>query len=173
MIQRSLAALLAVATPLPALAQPAQPPCITTAEAEQFFLAVAPDLIIAAGTACAVTLPPAALLRRTDGPFLADYRAAAEGAWPKAMAAVAKIAGPNAQALLSQSDLIRPMIGGLMAAELVGKMKPADCVRADRMLTLLSPLPPQNLAAVAIAVVEATQAKRAKPTDKLRICPAA
>lgn len=146
--------------------------CLTSAQAEAVFLAVAPAAIRVAGTTCS-TLPPGALLRQPNGPFLDKMQAASDAAWPSAIDAVRGLAGPDLAPLL-ESDAMRPLLGGLIAPLIVADLKPQDCPKVERILTLLSPLPARNIAALSVTILQFAQddARRRGKTSKLPLCPA-
>jgi len=118
--------------------------CVSQAEASTLLLAVAPDAIKAAGTACGAVLPPGALIRQTRGPFIEKYRSAADGAWSGAQAALGKLIGDQGIGL--DPSMMRPLVSALVVTALGLKIKPADCTKIDRAVTLLAPLPPANAA---------------------------
>lgn len=166
---------LALGTASTAAAQAPVRACVTPAEAESLVLAVAPDLIRQTGVACATALPPTALIRQTDSRLLGRYQAEADGAWTRASGALAKIAGPEAEAFI-QSGSARTLIGALVAPAITGKIQPSDCPAIERVVTLLEPLPPKNTAALLVTAIQLSDADRskrpgAKPSG-LPICPA-
>lgn len=143
-------------------------PCLTDAEAQSVFLAIAPDTIRAVATKCAVSLPETATLRGGLTAFIAPYDAAAANAWPQALPVVARMAGPQMKGVdpASLKALIGPMVGA-MASD---KLKPSDCATIERAVSLVAPLPPANVAGLA-ALAAASGTKGGKgPFD---ICPAA
>lgn len=147
-------------------------PCLSGAEAEAVFLAVAPAAIKAAGGVCTTALPRTAFLLQPDQAFLTRMAQASEQAWPRASGAVARLAGPDL-APMFQSDAMRPALGVLVAAQIVSDLKPADCPKLDRILTLLSPLPARNIAALGVTILQYAEddaARRGKKT-KLPLCP--
>lgn len=168
----------ATALALGASAAAAQPParalqnCLSGPQAEAVFLALAPAAIRVAGVTCANVLPPGALLRQTGGPFLTKMQTASDGAWPTAIDAVRRLAGPDLAPLLD-SDVMRPMLGTLVAPLIVADMKPQDCPKVERILTLLSPLPPANIAALGVTILQYAQddARRRGKTAKVPFCP--
>ena len=147
--------------------------CLAAPQAEAVFLAIAPAAIKVAGITCANALPPGALLRQTGGPFLVKMQAASDGAWPSAIDAVRGLAGPDLAPLL-ESDAMRPLLGGLIAPLIVADLKPQDCPKLERILTLLSPLPPRNIAALGVTILQYAQddARRRGKTSKVPVCPA-
>ncbi|MES2753957.1 MAG: hypothetical protein V4659_04755 [Pseudomonadota bacterium] len=152
-------------------AQTTARPCLTGPEAEAVFLAVAPPALKVAGLTCAASLPPGALLRQPSGAFVAKLEAASDAAWPAARGAIGKLAGPAVAPLLD-SELARPALAGIIAPLIVADLKPADCPKLDRLLTLLSPLPARSIAALGVTILQYAQddARRGKQ-PKLPLCP--
>ncbi|WP_308814085.1 hypothetical protein [Sphingomonas sp. GV3] len=148
------------------LAQPvqAQSRCLTAPEAEAVTLVALPTILEQTGVVCATRLPTSSLLRQSDGPFLARYKDAAERAWPNARAAIVKLSDPLIDGLL-QSDYARPLLTAALAPLLVGRINPADCGTIDRLVTQLSPLPPQNAAGVIVTTLGYLKAEKAKGKD--------
>lgn len=168
----------AVPLMLGATAAVAQPParaaraCLSTLQAEAVFLAIAPAAVRIAGTVCADALPARTMLRQPPAPFMARLQGASDAAWPTAIDAVRRMAGPDLAPLL-ESDVMRPMLGSMIAPLILADLKPADCPKVDRLLTLLSPLPPGNIAALGVTILQYAQddARRRGKTSKLPLCP--
>jgi hypothetical protein len=67
-------------------------------------------------------------------------------------------------------ELMRPLIGAMMAPMLAKEIKPADCPKVDRVVSLLSPLPARNTAGILVLLFTLrTQGKRDKAP--FTICP--
>lgn len=155
-----------------ASAADAAKPCLRGPEVESLAAVALPDLIRGAGVACATTLPVDALVRQPSSLLVGRYQAAADAAWPAARAALGKVAPPEVSSLL-HSDLLRPMLTGLITAALIGKVKPSDCWSIDRAANLLAPLPPQNTASLVgmvLQLVAEEKAKKQEPTP-FPVCP--
>lgn len=159
-MKRMFAALLLSTMPTAALAQT---PCLSSAEAESIALVAFPDIIRETGRVC-TALPATSLVRRGSGPFMARYEAEADRAWPAARDAIAKLSDPRVSMLLLQSDFARPLITSLMAPQVVGRIQAADCPTIDRIVTLLEPLPPRNVAGVVVAALQHLRAEQARGT---------
>lgn len=155
-VRSLVSALLAAALPVGASAQTAAPRCLTTSEAEVVFLAIGPAALKAAAGVCAGALPPRAFLLQPDAAFTARLADASQAAWPRAREAIAKIAGPELAPLL-QSNALQPLVGVAVGALVVSDLKPADCVKVDRLLGLLAPLPPRNVAALGVTILQYAQ----------------
>lgn len=145
--------LAALALPAAATAQTrAAAPCLSVAEGEAVLLFLAPDLLAQATRTCTPVLPAGAYLRRTS-PLTQTYATASAQAWPAARTAIAKIAGPDVAPLLD-SSFARPAVSSLIAPLVAQEIRAADCPRLDRILSLVAPLPPQNVAGIAVAFLQ-------------------
>lgn len=153
-------------------AQFAPKACLNGPDAEAVFLAVAPAAIKVAGITCSPSLPRGAFLTSPDPRFLDKLADASEQAWPQARVAAGRFAGPDLAPLL-ESDAMRPVLGGLIAPLIVADLKPADCPKVDRLLTLLAPLPARNIAALGVTLLQYAQqdASRRGKKFKLPLCP--
>ena len=167
---KPLLALLALASAPPAA--PAR--CLTGTQAEAVALVALPEIIRETGTVCAARLPASALVRQTRGPLLARYDAEADRAWPTVREAIVRLTDPAAATLL-QSDYARPLLVTLVVPQLVGRIEPADCATVERMVTLLAPLPPRNIAGLVVTALAHLKAEkeRGKAVDvpDLPLCP--
>ncbi|MGL4312600.1 MAG: hypothetical protein ACRCSO_01295 [Sphingomonas sp.] len=150
-------------------------PCVSQGDAEAIVTSVLPDVIENVGHLCAPQLPPRALLRQTDGSFIAKYRAEADLAWPRAEASLRRVLGDTPGAgLLFGSSFGRPLTGTILAPVITRNLNPADCPRLERISELIEPLPPANAAPLFVEMLQFADAARkdrsAKPA--LPICQA-
>ncbi|QDZ07539.1 hypothetical protein FPZ24_08610 [Sphingomonas panacisoli] len=143
-------------------------PCLTDAEAQSVFLALAPDTIRAVATKCTPSLPETATLRSGLAAFVAPYDAAATAAWATALPVIGKMAGPDMKGM--DPAALKPMMGPMVGAMASEKLKPADCLTIERAVSLVAPLPPANVAGLA-ALAAASGTKGGK--GPFAICPAA
>lgn len=150
----------------------AQTRCLSAADAEAIALVALPEILRDAGTVCAA-LPASSLLRRPAGAFRAKYQAEADRAWPAARTAIAKLSDPAVELLLL-SDYARPLLTGLFAPQITGRINPEDCPTIDRLVTLLEPLPPRNVAGIVVTTLQHLKVERrrghAKAAPDLPIC---
>lgn len=163
-MKRLIVALALVAMPVEAMAQA---PCLTPPEAEAITLVALPDIIRETGRVC-TTLPPASVIRR--GSFVAKFQGDADRAWPAARAAIAKLADPRVEMLLL-SDYARPLVTSLIAPQIVGRVQASDCPTIDRIVTLLEPLPPRNVAGIVVATLQHLKAEKARGTASVANIP--
>lgn len=168
------AAVLAIAAALATPAE-AQRNCVTPAEAEALTLVALPEVMLEAGRVCAANLPATSLLRQPGSAFIAKFRTEADRAWPAARGAIAKVVDPSAAPLL-ESGYARPFLTSLLVPQLLGRVELRDCGTIDRLVKLLSPLPPRNVAGVVVTTLgwlkaENARGKRVDVPD-LPLCPA-
>jgi hypothetical protein len=163
---------------LPALAQAAEPPCLTTAEFTSLSAYALPSVVAGATQRCAATLPRNAWLTRNGTQLSARYASAQAAHWPAAKAAFLKLSGASnadaANVLKSMPDESQRQMADGFISGLVGQQLPTDrCGAVDRLLRLLSPLPPQNTAEIiAVGAGLVSKSGRSK-IGPLTICPAA
>lgn len=171
-VSRSIAILALAGVGTATAAQGLARSCLNGPDAEAVLLAVAPVAIKAAGGVCAPALPRNAFLLQPDPAFLSRLAQASEQAWPRASDAAGRLAGPDL-APMFQHEAMRPALGVLVAAQVVADLKPADCPKLDRILTMLSPLPPRNIAALGVTILQYAQDKAARQgrKSKLPLCP--
>ncbi|TKD50457.1 hypothetical protein [Sphingomonas baiyangensis] len=165
--------LAALALPATASAQT----CVSQREAEALFLYVAPELIREAGRVCAPSLPAASPLRQPSGALIAKYRAEADGAWPLAKSAFAKLSGAGASELgglaqLLDSQFARPAAAPMMAQMIAAGIRADDCPLIDRAMTLIEPLPARNAAGLAAIAFDLAGREDRGRAMAVRICPA-
>ncbi len=143
-------------------------PCVSQPDAEAIVTSVLPDVIENVGQMCAPTLPPAALLRQSSGPFIAKYRAAADLSWPHVQGNLKKLLGNGAGGgFLFGSEFARPLLGSILAPMLTRSLQPADCPQIERIVELIEPLPAANAAPLFVQVLQFADSKRrTKDGDK-------
>jgi hypothetical protein len=161
-----IAALLAAAP-----AEPAKRSCLTEAQLEDLTFFALPPMLDGLATKCGPSLP-------ADAYVLNGGRALARTLEPEGLR---RFAGANSALGAMGSSKLPPGISastaiGLLrdtaATELFGKLTPEDCVRANRLAELLSPLPSDNLAGLIAVIIELGVADGKRKTS-LAICPTA
>jgi hypothetical protein len=128
--------------------------CLTDAEAQSVFLAIAPSTIRAVAEKCAPSLPATATLKAGLAPFVAPYETASVSAWPLAMPAIGKMAGPDLKGI--DPAAMKPMIGPMIGAMAADKLQPKGCLTIEHAATLMAPLAPANVAGLVVLALGAT-----------------
>lgn len=167
----------ALAVLAPGIAQAAEPPCLTPAEFTSLSSYALPSMISGTTQRCATVLPADAFLRRKGADLSSRYATLKTSAWPGAKAAFLKVsANGNGEAAnlirgLPDSSL-QPMADALIAGMVSQQLPTERCGTVDRLIGLLSPLPPENTAElIALAVGLGAKTGRGK-FGSLTICPA-
>lgn len=159
------AALLAIT---PAMAQAAEPPCLTPGEFASLAEYALPSMITGATQRCSGALGANAWLPR-NGPQLAQrYAQRRGGAWSGAKAAFLKLSpviNPQADQFIrdmpdaSLQQLLDPLLAGMVSQQLPLQR----CGAVDRLIGLLSPLPAESTAElIALGVGLGAKAGRAR-----------
>jgi hypothetical protein len=160
---------------VPALAQAAEPPCLTPAEFTSLSSYALPSIITGTEQRCSASLPADAFLPRRGPELAARYATRKAEAWPATKAAFLKLsadingqAGDIIRALpdTSLQPLVDTMIQGIVSQQL-----PIErCGIIDRLVNLLSPLPPESTAEIiGLAVGLGSKAGRGH-VGKITIC---
>jgi hypothetical protein len=153
-VTRIGALLAALSVPVGAAAQTrATTQCLSDREGESVLLYLAPDLLAQTNRICAPVLPTSAYLRRAGATLGQRYAAESAQAWPAARSAIGKIAGPDVAPLLD-SAFAAPAVASLVAPLIAAEITASDCPRLDRILSLMAPLPPRNVAGLAVAFLQ-------------------
>lgn len=164
-------ALLAIA---PGMVRAAEP-CLTPAEFSALVGFAMPGTIAGVAQRCGPALPADAFLRGPAKGMIERYAAIKPTLWPGAKAAIGKLsmgAPTDISALLGQlpdpqqQQIVETMVTGMVAE----KLPVARCPVLDRLLAILSPLPPQSTAeAIGLAIGLGSRAGQAR-VGKIVIC---
>jgi len=176
MRQTAKVVLLALAL-LPGTARASEPPCLTAGEFTSLAGYALPSVIGGTVQRCSTALPADAFLKRSGGELAQRYAANKAGNWPEAKAVFFKLGGTgNAEAANAMRTLpdttLQLMLDGLIEG-MVAQNLPSDrCGAVDRVVRLLSPLPPENTAEL-IALAAGLGAKSGKAkVGAFSLCPA-
>ena len=176
MRQTAKAVLLALAL-LPGMARAAEPPCLTAGEFTALAGYALPSVIGGTVQRCSTTLPADAFLKRSGGELAQRYAANKAGNWPGAKAVFFKLGGTgngeaaNAMRTLPDTTL-QLMLDGLIEGMVAQNLPTDRCGAVDRVVRLLSPLPPENTAElIALAAGLGARTGKAK-VGAFSLCPA-
>jgi len=145
--------------------------CLTQAQVEDLTMFALPPLLEAMASRCGPSLPADAYL--LNGGRTLSRQLGAEGSshWKGASSALSTFVGEKIPAGLTE-ETTRAFILDLASTELLGKVKPEDCVRINRLADLLSPLPPRNMAGILVTFAEMAGKDKSNGKSKALICPA-
>lgn len=173
-ILTSAAVLLTVA---PAIAQAAEPPCLSPAEFTSLAEYALPSVISGTTQRCGTTLAPGSYLRRSGPQLIQRYAERKPAAWPGAKAAFLKLStttNADANRLISTMPdaSLRQMLDSLLEGLVSQQVPLARCETIDRVIGLLAPLPAGNTAElIALAVGLGAKSGRAK-VGAISVCAA-
>ncbi|MEJ5975985.1 hypothetical protein WG901_05025 [Novosphingobium sp. PS1R-30] len=176
-MRRFTAIAAAALTLTPALAQAAEPPCLSPGEFTALAEYALPSMINGTTQRCTSTLGANAYLPRQGAQLAQRYAERRPAAWPRAKAAFLKLSptiNPQADELIrtmpdaSLQQMLDPLLAGMVSQQV-----PLDrCGSIDRLIGLLAPLPAQNTAElIALAVGLGAKSGRAK-LGAINICAA-
>lgn len=166
----------------PGIAAAAEPPCLTAGEFTSLAGYTLPSIISGTTQRCATTLAPDSYLRKSGGTLAARYAQQKPAHWQGAKAAFLKLSSTtNADAAKLFRDMpdtsLQPILDGMMEGMVSQQIPVERCGAIDRLIRLLSPLPPENTAElIALAVGLGAKSGATKTTaakvGKLSICQA-
>jgi hypothetical protein len=161
-------ALLAGLSTLPAAAHAqagGQTSCLTEREVQAVTTWLLPEGIDGLARRCRAALPPRSFLA-TSGAALADrYRGESSDEAATARRALTRVAGDLPLSLLGDD-----VPGALIVAGAVQQMDAQDCAKADRLVSLLSPLPRASIGEVAAMLIAAALRNTNASDLPIRIC---
>lgn len=168
------ASMLMLAVPAQAVAAP----CLTPAEFTAVTTYTLPSMIRGASQRCASQLGADAYLRRNGESLASRYAARRTSAWPGAKAAFLKLSaaaagGETGNLIRNLPDTsMQPMLDALMEGMVAQRLPLDRCGTIDRMIGLLSPLPPESAAElIAVAVGLGAKSGGGK-LGAISLCPA-
>ena len=143
--------------------------CLSDAEATDMVMVVAPEALRIMREKCAAVLPADAALLQTTSPINEGFRAAGVEAWPRALPNLVRVMLANGEAVSAQErNMTRATFSAGMAGIMKDMIKPEDCGSANRLFTLMQPLPPSNIAGILMEIMHIgmrDDARKGKPKD--------
>ncbi|MCL6251096.1 hypothetical protein M3P36_08580 [Altererythrobacter sp. KTW20L] len=125
-------------------------------------------------TKCNTVLDADAYMYRSGDALHRRLTQTSEAAWPAAGRMIARVAARGNPAMGEvlagmPADSLRPFVNEMVAGMVTTRVEADQCERIDRVLALLEPLPPENLADLAAyAYVQAREADAATPYGAAR-----
>ena len=167
----------AALTIAPGLAHAAEAPCLTAGEFTNLSTYALPSPIDGASQRCSASLPADSFLRMDAGSLANRYTTGKISAWPGAKAAFFKLtsgAGPDAEQMLKSmpDQTVQQLVDGFVKGKVTQEIPLERCGTIDRLLRLLSPLPPESTAEI-IGLAVGLGSKAGSPhLGKIGICKA-
>ena len=151
-----------VALPTQVAAQISAKACLSGEEAEGLVTYALPAVVRAISAHCAKTLPATAPLVQSGFVTAARYQIDADKAWLVASAAFDKLSGLPVAKMMGEKAL-KPLIEKTISGSVIQNLQAKDCMKADRFINILQPLPTSNMAMLITAFIETgSPATRAK-----------
>lgn len=175
---RAIACVLGLAAMLPhhaAYAQSSAAQCVAQADLADGVIYAMPILTAAVRGKCAGSLSADGFMAKQGDAFIAPYVARQNAAWPGALRLLSQFGargGGEGDEMLATiqtlpPEAVRPLFDALIGQKLAEEIKVADCARIERGVSLLAPLPPENVSGLVTFVLEIAK------VDNPKICPAA
>ena len=133
--------------------QTGAPPCIAPAEVKHATLFLMPAVLDGLTEQCRPSLAPNAYLLTAGLERSKTLATDRNLHWNAARAAIVRLAGEEKAGALG-ADTAALLIRDVIRAEGSKQIKPADCAALDRAMSLLAPLPPENIAELVALAAE-------------------
>lgn len=126
---------------------------LTEQEMEVFARAAMPAALGSLQTRCNPVLGDDAYMFAQGNTLRTRLTAASDRAWPDAMRLVSRVAirsNPAMGEIIAAMgpETMKPFVNEMVAGMIASRVDAAQCERIDRVLELLEPLPPENLASL-------------------------
>lgn len=159
------------ALPTAALAQSS--PCLNADEAQSLITYALPTAMQTLGNVCKTSGGDANAFGKTLQDLKAQYQPSADAAWPKAKAAIHKLAPESALLGMFGDNTLKSAAQGQINQMIVNKFDAKDCGVLQRLMTALQPLPANNMASAMEVMIELglKNVKNGDAAPGLNICP--
>jgi hypothetical protein len=167
----------ALAMPAQAAAQTASAPCLSGAEVRALATFAMPSALNGLIDHCGPQVGAGGFMSTQGRSLVANYAARKDAAWPEARKAFFRLAGSKKDADETTAMMeklpdgaLQPFVEGLIGGMVGAKLKPGQCVIADKLLRLLAPLPPENTAELLGTILELAEGDKKSGPAGLAIC---
>lgn len=154
---------------LSSTAAAAQDKCIPREEARAVITSFLPDIVRGLRDRCSARLARNAALIKSETRIVDVFEPAADRAWPKAEGIVPIFVGQDLPDGVSLS-LLRPFLGNLVASMIGEQVEDGDCETVGEIYAALTPLPPENLSRVVLALYLSDRNGKTKERAPFEIC---
>lgn len=164
-----LAAIVALSQAQIAMAQAAPPPCIKQADLADAVVYAMPSLISAFRAKCGPSLPADGFIGTRGLKLVASYTALQPAAWPGARRFLLGFAQGKATrqddgmaTMLASlpADAVRPFVDALIQQKVSQEIPIKDCGNIERGVSLLAPLPPENMGGLTVFLLRMADVKK-------------
>ncbi|MDZ4308920.1 hypothetical protein [Allopontixanthobacter sp.] len=162
-------ALMALTASQVAAAQTAAPPCVRQADLADAVVYAMPSMISALQAKCAASLPANGFLKTQGVQLSASYAARQGSAWPGARRFLLGFAATSVKPADSEmleivsslpAESMRPFVDAMIQQEVSKKIPLKDCRNIERGVSMLAPLPPENMGGLAVFLARITGVKQ-------------
>ncbi len=144
--------------------------CIAQADLSDTVIYAMPSLVSALDAKCASTLPAGSMNTLRGADFLGKYRPLQSKSWPGAQRVLTTFAQGKAGASTSGADIasligsmpaetMRPFVDAMVQQEVAKAIPVKECGKIARAITLLAPLPPENIGGLASFIFSVADVK--------------
>ena len=174
----STLALCATAFAMPAQAAAAEAAqCLAPAEVRALATFAMPSVLTGLIDHCAPEVGATGFMSTQGRNLIASYAAHKDSAWPTARKAFFRLAGAKSDSSQATDMMakmpdaaLQPFVEGMIGGMIGSKLKPGQCVIADKMMRLLAPLPPENTSELLGTILELAGADKKSGPGGLAIC---
>ena len=167
----------AAALAMPAQAAVEQATCLSSTEVLALTTFAMPSMLTGLIDHCASEVGTSGYMTTEGHNLIASYAVHKNSAWPSARKAFFRIAGTKGDTrqatdlMAAMPDAaLQPFIEGMIGGMVGAKLKPGQCVIADKMMRLLAPLPPENTSELVGTILELAGADKKAGSGGLAIC---
>jgi hypothetical protein len=163
------AAMLALSQSQVAMAQASANSCIKQADLADAVVFAMPSLISAFRAKCGPSLPANGFIGTQGSKLAASYTALQPAAWPGARRFLLGFAQNNTTrqddgmaTMLATlpAEAVRPFVDALIQQEVSKEIPIKDCSNIERGVSLLAPLPPQNMGGLTVFLLRMAYVKK-------------
>ena len=170
-------ALTAAAVAMPAHAAAEQAGCLSSAEVRALTTFAMPSVLTGLVDHCTAEIGSTGFMATQGRNLITSYAAGKNAAWPTARKAFFKLADKkgdtsDTSALLTgmPDAALQPFVEGIIGGMIGSKLKPGQCVIADKMMRLLAPLPPENTSELVGTILELAGGDKKSGPGGLQVC---
>lgn len=151
-------AILALSQTQIAMAQAVSPPCVEQADLSDAVVYSMPSLLVAFDAKCGPSLADDGFIRTQGSELSTAYAAKQEDAWPGAKRFIMQfserkseagtdIAAADLNAIIGTmpAEALRPFVDALIQQKVAEQIPVKECSNIEHGVSLLAPLPPENL----------------------------
>lgn len=162
-------ALLALTGSQVAAAQTTAPACVRKADLADAVVYAMPSAINALQAKCAASLPANGYLKKQGAQLTASYTARQASAWPGARRFLLGYAATGAKSVDTEmlnmvsslpAESMRPFVDAMIQQEIAKKIPLKDCRNIEQGVSMLAPLPPENMGGLAVFLAQIVGVKQ-------------